>query len=740
MVRFRRVRRMKTFVSVLVAFGLGSAAFGAQAAVVPAAVPAVVPGSTPPPITPNAGLERDVLAQVLQSSEAVTPAYQQKVAGLLEAYRMGPVPNTPTIAGAPFVGYVFENQILPGYAATYDSQYADAYKNNVTNLTLEGIFDLFLDEVINGGLTGDLAKAGKQIGVCMAKKVERAKGSSCALDSSDRPEKKPSLIELGIMKYTCDVPFFRRATTPCEVRKAIFAVSKPTIIKARNEGLISKAFVAAYPTLFRSTLINGVNDDRTGIGQLVSSKFKSTYNSKIWAQAPLIDLDNPNGQATLHAFATGLRVDIRAASLFDTSTDPQLKALAGPLFYAAANRLLVLMGGTETKWDGTKFVEAPGDAFDPKNPKKSPSFVTERFGGITATSLAGHEVSSTIDIANYDPTLAKNPSPLQIFPSTFTLGQNGIPNLQNNPSGSVETLSDLADLMGALTDFLELSTAASSLSPHFASGADLTRIVDKDDPALFPKEGRALAAGLIAAALKNMLAPQGHLELPSALGSQASGADDPDHTGAFGIKFFDRVGLNGRLPGKVPTDALSRLFFEAARFSDLIGTNDPDLPAQLSTLRGDLDEGVQIWLLSVLSKVQNPDGGISEVFGAKESVGRSLLTQLDTLKSLTIGYKAGGSGVVRQTIHDTWVFLDRYFANGQWLDVEPVGGMAAQSTSPAASKLALWAALNLWDHTITSPVYKDLMDPKNDPAWASSHGWDKWQTRFDALRNQLQNQ
>jgi hypothetical protein len=726
MVRFRK----KTFVSVLLAFA-------AQAAV----VPAVVPG--PPPINPNAGLERDVLAQVLQSSEAVTPAYQQKVAGLLEAYRLGPVPNTPTIAGAPFVGYVFENQILPGYAATYDSQYADAYKDNVTNINLEGIYDLFMDEIINKGLTGDLAKTGKEIGVCMAKKIKRAKSDSCKLDGSDHPDKAPSILELGVMKYTCGVPLLEDIDSACKVRQAVFADAKPTIIKARDQGLIAKAFVAAYPTLFRSTLLDGVNDDRTGIGQLVSSKFKSTYNSKIWTQAPLIDLDNPNGQATLHAFATGLRVDIRAASLFDGSTDPQLKALAGPLFYAAANRLLVLMGGTEAKWDGTKFVPTPGDAFDPKNPKQSPSFVTERFGGITAMSLAGHEVSSTIDIANYDPTLAKNPSPLQIFPSTFTLGQNGIPTLQNNPSGSVETLSDLADLMGALTDFLTLSTATSSLSPHFASGADLTRIVDKDDPALFPKEGRALAAGLIAAALKNMLAPQGHLELPSALGAQTSSADDPDHTGAFGIKFYDQVGLKGRLPGKVPTDALSRLFLEAARFSDLIGTDDPDLPAQLTTLRSDLDEGVQIWLLSVLSKVQNPDGGISEIFGAKESTGRTLLTQIDTLKSLTIGYKTGGSGVVRQTIHDAWTFLDRYWVNGQWLAVEPAGGVAGQSTqaiSQAASKVALWSALNLWDHTISSPVYKDLMDPKNDPAWASSHGWDKWQTRFDALRTQLQNQ
>jgi hypothetical protein len=482
-------------------------------------------------------------------------------------------------------------------------------------------------------------------------------------------------------------------------------------------------------------LVDGVNQDEAQIGQLISSKFQSSYNQKLWTQAPLVDTDNPNAPTTLHAFAAGLRVDMRAATNFANSTNPQMKAMAGPLFYAAANRLLVLMGGTQAQWDGSKFVPAPGDAFDPKNPKKAPVFATTRFGGLTAKMENGQAVSSTLDIANYDPTK----SPLQIFPSSFTIGANGVPSLPK--TGSVETVSDLADLMSALTDFLELSTATSALSPHFASGADLTRIVDKNDPALFPSEGRQLAAGLIAAELQNMLAPQGHLELPSNLLSPAAtGPSDPDHTGAFGIKFYDQVGLNGRIAGKVPTDGLSRLFFEAARFSDLIGTGDPDLPAALTALRADLDEGVQIWLLSVLGSIQNNDGGMSETFGATESSGRTLLTQLDTLKSLTIGYKAGGSGIVRQGIHDAWNFLDRYFvagnSGGQWLGVEP----AANSPQSAASKQALWAALNLWDHTVGSPIYRDMMDPKNDPAWANSHGWDRWQARFDALRQQLQNQ
>src|SRR5271154_5003480 len=98
-----------------------------------------------------------------------------------------------------------------------------------------------------------------------------------------------------------------------------------------------------------------------------------------------------------------VRMVIRAASLFETSSNPQLKAMSGALFYAAANRLLVLMGGSQAKWDGTKFVPKSGDAFDPRNPKKAPEFLTERFGGMTATTLAGHVVTSTLDIANYDP-------------------------------------------------------------------------------------------------------------------------------------------------------------------------------------------------------------------------------------------------------------------------------------------------------------------------------------------------
>jgi len=427
--------RKNALVSATIVLGLGLGAQSPSYGNEPAAPSSSKKPSPviPEALNPNSASLRGQLAEMLQSGFAATPAGQVQAAGILQSYRFNAITSTdpstsaPTIAGAPFVGYVLQNEILPEYASTYDSQYAQAYKDNVTDINLEGIFDLFMGEIINGGLTGDLAKTGNEIGVCMAKKIKLGKSESCVLDSSDRLEKAPSKADLALMKFSCGVPVFEDVASACKVRKAIFADAKPTLIKAQKEGLIAQAFVSAYPSIFRSTLVDGVNQDQAQIGQLISSKFQSSYNPKFWTQAPLIDMDSPNAPTTLHTFAEGLRVDMRAAAVFESSSNPQLKAMAGPLFYAAANRLLVLMGGTQAQWGGSKFVPASGDAFDPKNPKKAPVFETTRFGGLTATMQNGHAATAVLDIENYSPDPGKNSTPLQIFPSTFSIGPNGVP-------------------------------------------------------------------------------------------------------------------------------------------------------------------------------------------------------------------------------------------------------------------------------------------------------------------------
>jgi hypothetical protein len=662
---------------------------------------------------------------------------------------MSGVSRVPTIENAPFVNFIVQNQLLPQYGKAYDESYNDAYRSNVSDINLEGIYDLFLQQIIAGTLTGDMAKVGKLVGSCLAKKIEEGKSPSCQLDNSDALG-DPSLnlgmnlrtaLRLGWLKATC----WTSLIPPCEARKEVFQVAKKELIIARDTGLLEIAFKSAYPSVFRKTFLDTLNEQRSRIASLVTSKFGGVEQSEFWNQAPLFEANDLSSRKTsMHEIAAGLRVDIRGASLLARSNDASLKGLSAALFYASANRLLSLMGGTQAKWDGKSFVSVPSDQpggrYDPKNPKAAPRFETERFGGMTAMKGAdGTLVTSSLDLTGYDPTRISAPSALQIFPTQFMIGENGVPSLASSED-AVETLGDLADLMNSLVDFLALSGPNSVLAPHFADEGALERIVDPKDPALFPRQGRALAAGLIAAELKNLLAPQGHVELPKTSAQPSAPSDvDPAHTGFLGVKFYDRIGLGGRLDGQVPTDSLARLFFAAGRLSALMAAKDPDIPAELMALQSEVDMAIQVGLLTIANNAQGKDGGFSEVLGQNgEPSGRSLHNCVDALRAMSLGYQASRSAALRQAIHAGWSFMDRYFVNFGTASGQSTVPSAIEGTQAQASNETMWALMNLWNETLGSPIYADLMNPELDTDWANSHGWVQWQARFDLLHKELE--
>src|SRR6185437_343149 len=122
---------------------------------------------------------------------------------------------------------------------------------------------------------------------------------------------------------------------------------KEDLMDAKKQGLMAKVFPQIFPALFQNQLIGGANKIQAGIGDFVSGKFKTSTDSSLWS-APLIDIQNSdNRQSGIGEFATGLAADIRGASVLLKSHPEE----AAPLFYAAANRMLVLMGGTEASWD-----------------------------------------------------------------------------------------------------------------------------------------------------------------------------------------------------------------------------------------------------------------------------------------------------------------------------------------------------------------------------------------------------
>jgi hypothetical protein len=340
---------------------------------------------------------------------------------------------------------------------------------------------------------------------------------------------------------------------------------------------------------------------------------------------------------------------------------------------------------------------------------------------------------TALDITNYSPTAGN----VQLFPSQLILGLNGVA----TPNGAVvETLEDLGELMNSLIDFMTLSTPNAALSPHFVSATSINDLIDPTKPALFPVEGRELAAGLIAAIFQNVLVDQGHLQQPPSSDAPAPAAD-PDHDGVFGLKFYDQVGSSGRMPGKVSIDSLSTLFRAASRFNALMVAKDPGVPAALMSLEDQVAFAIQMGVLTIAANGQAADGGFVDNLGNTTMVtNRSLSTCVNALRALAAGYATEPSGAIRQAIHAGWAYMDRYWAvtssNGFPLAMEPPA-QGDLSSLPKASTETLWALMNLWAETKNSAVYADLMNPTLDQDWATTQGWDKWASRFGTLQKAL---
>ena len=178
------------------------------------------------------GEARDTLLEMLKdpamnSGEAKG---ESKLIQVLHSYRTQQSPGTPVIQDGPFVGFVLQNQIVSGWSDIYDGQYQDEYKKNVTDITYGGMLDILMQAIESGKLPDEIKGVGEQIGMCLAKKVEAA-DESCKLDNSDTIPKKPSILKLGWMKYTCDMPVLSATTSPCNARKAIFAFAQTGIVR-----------------------------------------------------------------------------------------------------------------------------------------------------------------------------------------------------------------------------------------------------------------------------------------------------------------------------------------------------------------------------------------------------------------------------------------------------------------------------------------------------------------------------
>jgi hypothetical protein len=680
---------------------------------------------------------RGVLNELLKDS----PQSEDKILQLLNSYRAKSVNGTPSIEDAPFVGYILKNQIVDGWSDLYKAQYDKNFDLYVTHPTDVRLFDMLMGavaanqlpntEVKVDGKSINVKSEGDQIGACLAKRVEEVDADKCddptVTDNSDDNPEAPGILTLAWEKYTCFIPFI---TSSCKARKSIYTKVKPILADIKKANVMAEFFPQIFPPLIRSEIVDGATEKRKDIAPFVSGKFGATADQDFWNKAPLIDIQDTQNRVTgLREFAEGLSADLRSASVLSQSKDPEATRMAAALFYAAANRLLILMGGVEAKWGGDQFVSAP---LLSKDPGAAPQFQTSTFGGLgvinSGTKAAPEYKMVPWDIVHYDPTASKNPSPLQLFPSRFILGADGVPSAIPGEA-PYETIGDLGVLLGALTDFLELTAAQEVLAPHFAVAAtSFDKIVDPANPALFPREGRQLAVGLIAAIVKNVISPNGHMVIP---GSSAPSDSVDQHSGILGFRYYDVIGLNGRVDSKTPTSSIAGFFDAVQRFGKIAASGDQDIPKELVDYTATINSALELSILGMNARAQQKDGGFSDSFSESSDAARNLDDQIAAIQLMTDTYNQTREPAMGLILETSWKFLDQFWASGSAIPQPSVGGLKGEAQAQQISSLTLWRALTLWNKTVQTPVYFDLNKGVN---------WAVWGERFEELQKQLMGQ
>jgi hypothetical protein len=675
--------------------------------------------------TLNAYLENDRLRE--SRTGIRDPFVDDHAARLIRTYRTNRSQAVLSIKDAPFPFMLIAGTVNDIYPALYDKTWTEEYKKVINNIPLEPIFDAFMEGILNGTLPDSVRREASQVGECLARKVLRGRGNDCPLDGSDRLD-VPSTAALAWIKLDCSL---FNATSACFTRRTLFNKVKPTLIQARQQPevrrLVTEEFAKRFPQEFRNGFLKEMSERLAGFPSLVAQKFSGELDPFWGARTPLVEPDGDNvNRLSMHGFASGLRADIGVAAMMAAQRDPQARGLAAALFYAAANRLLLLMGGEQAQWNGRNLVTSDGNVVDPRRPKQPPRFATDPFGGWGVEKLATGAAFTPWNWGEYDPTrvkdpqnpASKDPTPFRVFPGEFLVAGRGVPRLLPSTEPA-ETLSDLAELLFAGVDFLKHTKPDAVFGRNFGSPERMGELQDPRSPILFPRDGRMLAVGMMGAVLKNLVAPNvGHAE------KKAEGS--PDF--GLGLAFHDRVTLAGRegQPGSVR--GLARLLLAASELRKVM-TTDPDVPQELKEYGPQVDTALQVGALTLGAQGQEGDGGFREKLGVRMAEGRTLSSLVAGMRALTRAHDESEMLVILIRIKQSWLFLDRLWGAGQI--PRAVEGSGGRLINPSL----LWELSNLWEET-----QKSVRPKLISGGLAPEINWTHWERRFDSLRRRLTTQ
>lgn len=644
---------------------------------------------------------------------------------LHRAYRFAGKKALIPIKEAPFLSLVVNEKMGLVYEGMYDQLYIEKFDEVVRQLTLETIYDGFLEQILTKRLPKDpeIQKAAKQIGECMAKRALKARGGSCPLDLSEKID-EPGWTSKAWAKTGCSLRI--PAPSACYTRRVIFNTAKSKLIAFRKDpkfrAIVEEEFNKEFPQKFRDEFLLEIGRKIGDFPKLVAGKFAGGLTPRVdelWgASAPLIETDenDPGSQAAvirLDQFIAGTRADLMMASLTARMKDQVSRGMAAALLYTSANRLLMVNGGVEAYWNGSGYDVATGPKIDPRNPKKAPLFATNFFGGWGAELGQTGVFFAPWDFANYNPVA--NAGQFRLIPAEFAIDSRGVPATIVG-SEPFQRMEDLAELIEAMLDYLDETRPGAYLSRHFGAIDSASILLDTRNPLLLPPELRKLAVGILAASLGNLIAPgHGHL---SRVEPGTGGAE-------LGIVFHDRVTLRGRENRGAPVRSVAKLLIAASRLRRMMDRRDPDMPPELLAVSGDLDTALQAGAMWLGGKGQEQDGGFRERLGESMRSGRTLANTILGIRAISKAYEATQVPVMRLRIKTAFQFMDRLWGRGVVPRLLEAGGQ--QIASPST----LWMVLNFWDEFKGTAVFRDLGGEMNMRYWNG---------RFEALRRVLQDQ
>ncbi len=650
----------------------------------------------------------------------ITEQRRKQMARLILSYRMKQFGEAPedkiSIASAPFPGMVLLDLIPKIWNTEYQKNYQTAYQENVADISVLVLFDEFMKMIAEGRAPESLKKEARKIGPCIAHKVLRAKDDQkCNLNVD--PDYLPKIPIRRLLRVKMGCKYHR--ISPCETRQAIFYAAKKSILNAKKDphvqSMIKTKFEKIFPKEFKKGFLGQLTQKMTHVASIVNQKFKGTFSKQLWhPQVSLIENFKDPKLMTLRNFIEGLRADLNGAVVLSQSSDPQIRGLAAPLFYASANRLLVLMGGKRAVVrKGALLLESSTGV---------PRVYSENFGGWGVLETPSRPQFLSWDWGKYDPA-AQPPTPARLFPAVFYVNSQTLtPKLETTLSNGplAQNMEDLADLITVLIDFLKSTKPNGPLGPYFLKGGaeeEMVKLLEPGTPEIFPEEGRRLILGTLAGALKNLtLRNQGHIEQ----GNNSEGM----------LRFFSWTHLGGRFSGqKVRVSAVSQVLIGASQLLDLIENHSEGMPQgfhELTEIKDGLKLALNFGGLKLAAEGKDSQtGGFYRELNLKEGP-FYFEDSLDGLWGLTASYTQDQKPIFLVRIKSTLGFMKKLWGSSEtpWL--------TAESFETRISPRVAWKLYRYWK------TYGEVL--KKSQLSGVEIDWTYWEEKFAQLGNYLKTQ